>query len=198
MDHASTLPAIVMILVRSHMVITPLVRRMAAAFALLALAIPCSAVPLVEVGVDAATSSGTTFDHRWKLSFGSGHASLTLRSDWREHLRQAVTDLGLSGVRYHGLFDDDMGVITAPGVYNWSSIDSTWDFLLSLNVRPIVELSFMPAFVANCSWHGHCPADPVGCEGYWCTQCNGHGAVGPVVNPTAPACTRLEFHYQES
>ena len=53
----------------------------------------------------------------------------------------------------------------------------------------------MPAFVANCSWHGHCKANPLGCEGYWCTQCNGHG-VGPVVNPGAPACTALEFHYQ--
>ena len=111
------------------------------------------------------------------------------------HLKQAVTDLGLRGVRYHGLFDDDMAVVTAPNTYNWTAIDSTWDYLLSLGVRPIVELSFMPAFVANCSWHGHCQPNPVGCEGYWCTQCNGHG-VGPVVNPTAPGCTRLEFHYQ--
>ena len=53
----------------------------------------------------------------------------------------------------------------------------------------------MPAFIANCSWHGHCKEDPLGCEGYWCTQCNDQG-VGPVVNPSAPACKSLEFHYQ--
>ena len=88
--------------------------------------------------------------------------------------------------RYHGLFDDDMHVVTAPGTYDFSAIDSTWDFLLASGVRPIVELSFMPAFIANCSWHGHCKENPLGCEGYWCTQCNGNG-VGPVVNPSAPA-----------
>ena len=164
--------------------------------ALLPLVAASVAVIDVEVATTSSVSDAWPFNHNWKQSFGSGHASLTLRSDWRSHLSQAVTDLGLRGVRYHGLFDDDMGVVIAPGVYNWTSIDSTWDYLLSLGVRPIVELSFMPAFVANCSWQGHCKPDPVGCEGYWCTQCNGHTDVGPVVNPEAPACTRLEFHYQ--
>ena len=40
---------------------------------------------------------------------GSGHAALTVREDWQTHLKQAVRDLGLAGVRYHGIFDDDMG-----------------------------------------------------------------------------------------
>ena len=151
-----------------------------------------SAVSL-EVSIDATV--GTSFEHRWKRSFGSGHASLSLRSDWRSHLLKARTQLGLGGVRYHGLFDDDMSVVVAPGVYNFTAIDSTWDFLLKAGVRPIVELSFMPAFIANCSWHGHCRQDAIGCQGYWCTQCNGHG-VGPIVNPTAAPCTRLEFWYQ--
>ena len=147
------------------------------------------------VNVTVSTTGGAPFEHRWKRSFGSGHASLTLRADWRSHLTAAATELGLAGVRYHGLFDDDMHVVTAPGKYDFSAVDSTWDFLIASGVRPIVELSFMPAFVANCSWHGHCKPNPLGCEGYWCTQCDGHG-VGPVVNPGAPACTSLEFHYQ--
>ena len=168
----------------------------------------------VTVVVDAtgATAAGTSatggtpFEHRWKRSFGSGHAALTLRDDWRSHLQQAATELGLQGVRYHGLYDDDMGpVVTRSGnvpggalQFNWTLVDSTWDFLLSRGVRPIVELSFMPAFIANCSWHGHCPPDPPGCEGWGCTTCGGKGVLPPAeyVNPLAPACRALEFHYQ--
>lgn len=44
------------------------------------------------------------------------------------------------------MFMDDMGpVVTGYGEYNWTLLDSTWDFLLASGVRPIVELSFMPA-----------------------------------------------------
>ena len=166
---------------------------------------PAPAPAAVEVVVDAADANAATpFVHRWKRSFGSGHAALTLRDDWRAHMRQAADELGMQGVRYHGLFDDDMGPVVTRGadggqlVYNWTLVDSTWDALLAQGVRPIVELSFMPAFIANCSWHGHCKENAPGCEGYWCTQCNGKGVLAPAdyVNPSAPACHSLEFHYQ--
>ena len=165
--------------------------------ALATVGVAVATAPAVPVSVAVDATDSVPFVHRWKRSFGSGHASLTLRSDWRKHLTQAVGDLGLTGVRYHGLFDDDMAVVPGPmGAYNFTLIDSTWDFLLQSGVTPIVELSFMPAFIANCTWHGHCKQDKIGCTGYWCTQCSGHG-VGPVVNPHAPSkCTRLEFWYQ--
>jgi xylan 1,4-beta-xylosidase len=169
-------------------------------FTVFTLIIPTIAATHRHVDVTVDAFSTTAFEHKWKRSFGSGHASLTLRSDWRRHLKRAAQELGLEGVRYHGLFDDDMGpVVTVEGGitrYNFTALDSTWDFLLSSGVRPIVELSFMPAFVANCAWHGHCQENARNCTGYWCTQCNGHG-VGPIVNPGAPAnCSNLEFHYQ--
>lgn len=109
------------------------------------------AVP-VSVVVDA-TAAATPFPPYWKRSFGSGHAALTLRDDWREHLRMAVQQLGLQGVRYHGIFDDDMGpVVRAPGEYNFSLVLDTWEYQVSLGLVPIVELSFMPAILANCTW----------------------------------------------
>ena len=64
----------------------------------------------VEVEVDLASPT-TPFPHYWSRSFGSGHARLSLRKDWQAHLKQAVDDLGLGGVRYHGIFDDDMGPV---------------------------------------------------------------------------------------
>jgi xylan 1,4-beta-xylosidase len=39
---------------------------------------------------------------------GSGHASLTLREDWRQHMRNTKRDIGFKYVRFHGILDDDM------------------------------------------------------------------------------------------
>ena len=144
-------------------------------------AIALSALP-VRVDVDTLAPT-TPFEHRWKRSFGSGHAALTLRPDYRAHLKMAREQLGLQGVRYHGLFDDDMGpVVRLDGgrpVYNFTALFSTWDYMLSIGVRPIVELSFMPAWLANCSWDGG------GID--W------HGP--PVGPPGAPKCRAHTFAY---
>ena len=149
-----------------------------AAFLIGQLVAAAAATPYrADVSVDLrAPDSFTPFKHYWKRSFGSGHAALTLRADWRTHLADAVADLGLAGVRYHGIFDDDMGPVVPSREalrakeYNFSLIDATWDYQVGLGVVPLVELSFMPAVLANCSWHG--------------------------VNSGAPPCTRTEFHYQ--
>jgi hypothetical protein len=157
---------------------------------------------VVDVHVDAAQSMGSPFVHKWKRSFGSGHASLTLRDDWRQQATQAADELGMAGVRYHGIYGDDNGpVVTGTGEYNFTQILSTWDFLHQAHIKPVVELSFMPAFLANCSWHGHCVQNPVGCQGYscWrgdCKTVGGTPGFPPIVNPTAPACHAKEFHYQ--
>ena len=88
---------------------------------------------LVNVSVNLSDAGNANpFVHKWKRSFGSGHAALTLRDDWRQHLFRAVTEIGLAGVRYHGLFDDDMGpvvTIDAQGsfVYNWCVQDGGED-----------------------------------------------------------------------
>ena len=108
----------------------------------------------------------------------------------------------MGGVRFHGMFGDDMEpVVTAPGVYNFTQIDSTWDFLHGNQIQPVVALSFMPTVLANCSWHGHCVQNPVGCQGYscWrgdCKTVGGTPGFPPIVNPSAPACRAKEFHYQ--
>ena len=114
---------------------------------------PSPSGPPVPISVVVNTSApATNFPAYWKRSFGSGHAALTLRPDWQQHLRWARDQLGLRGVRYHGILDDDMGVVTAPRTYNFSRVLASWDFQLSLGLVPIVELSFMPAMLANCTW----------------------------------------------
>ena len=108
-------------------------------FPFLLLLSSASSSDVVDVDLSSARSP---FPHYWKRSFGSGHATLTLRPDWQSHLVQAVKELGLSGVRHHGLLDDDMGVVNVDGSYNFTNIESSWDFQRSHGVAPIVELSF--------------------------------------------------------
>jgi xylan 1,4-beta-xylosidase len=48
-----------------------------------------------------------------------------------------------------------MEVVIAPHVYNFSRISESWDYQVKLGVKPVVELSFMPAYLANCTWHGY-------------------------------------------
>eukprot|EP00038_Savillea_parva_P003148 m.121546 g.121546 ORF g.121546 m.121546 type:complete len:703 (+) comp11087_c2_seq2:78-2186(+) len=108
-------------------------------------------VTTVGVQLDGPTSP---LQHFWKASVGSGHAKLGLRDDWRQQLAAVHTDLGITGVRFHGSFDDDMGPVitgdpTAP-TYNFTLLDQLYDGIQHAGVTPIVELSFMPRVIANC------------------------------------------------
>ena len=105
------------------------------------------------ISIDASTT-GQEFNHVWKRSFGSGHAALGLRKDWQAQLARAANELGLQGVRQHGLLDDDVGIVVGHRQYNWTNVDILWDAIRATNSSPIVELSFMPSLLANCSWDG--------------------------------------------
>jgi xylan 1,4-beta-xylosidase len=147
-------------------------RRRSALFGLL-IAVAVASLPDVPVDVVVdLTATAAPFSHYWKKTFGSGHAALSLRADWQAHLKQAVTDLGLGGVRYHGIFDDDMGPVVTGGpgqrVYNFTLIDKSWDYQIGLGLKPVVELSFMPSALAGCTWH-HNETSNSTCKG-WCGE----------------------------
>lgn len=114
------------------------------------------------VSVDLS-GAPATLPHTWKRIFGSGHAALGLRPDYQAQLKQARDELGLVGVRAHGLFDDDMGpVVIGHRTYNFTLIKALWRSQVDLGLHPVVELSFMPSFLAGCSWSvrpGDCHAD---------------------------------------
>ena len=138
------------------------------------------------------------FVHSWKRSFGSGHAKLTRRPDWRQQLALAHMELGLHGARFHGTYDDDMSVVTPAGtahaatdlqcgwVYNFTMIDSMWDYLTSLDINVIVELSFMPCYLANCSWRGVNPTAT--------RQCQTSGVIRNYPGVTQPPVNFEDWH----
>jgi len=104
------------------------------------------------------------FPHFWEQMFGSGRAILSLRDDYRSDLRTVRDATGLQYVRFHGIFDDEVGVYDK-GAYNFSYVDRIYDGLLANNVRPFVELSFMPKDLAasqtpHAFWYKPLPNPP--------------------------------------
>ncbi|MGC2110389.1 MAG: glycosyl hydrolase family 39 [Candidatus Korobacteraceae bacterium] len=95
-----------------------------------------------------ASASAHPFPHYWEQMFGSGRAVLSLRDSYRRDLRAVHQITGFQYVRFHGILLDDVGVYDEDKqghpIYNFSYVDQIYDGLLANNVKPFVELSFMP------------------------------------------------------
>jgi xylan 1,4-beta-xylosidase len=85
----------------------------------------------------------------WKKLITAGRAAEGLREDWRNQLREAQREIGFEYIRFHGVFHDDMMIYhedkDGNPYFNWQYFDSLMDFLRSVNLRPILELSFTPS-----------------------------------------------------
>jgi xylan 1,4-beta-xylosidase len=102
---------------------------------------------------------------------GAGRAEEGLRADWQEQLATVQREIGFHYLRMHGLLCDEMGVYTEdkqgnPEI-NFQYVDSLYDALLKLHIRPFVELTFMPSKLASGNttvfwWKGNTslPKDP--------------------------------------
>jgi xylan 1,4-beta-xylosidase len=108
-------------------------------------------MPTVEFLCDLS-QRGTPLPHCWEHTVGSGHALLALRADWQAQLRHCHEDLGFQYVRFHGLLSDDVGTLIRNQVGlldSFFNADRIVDFLLSVGMKPFVELSFMPEALAS-------------------------------------------------
>jgi xylan 1,4-beta-xylosidase len=89
------------------------------------------------------------FAPNWKKLITSGRAAEGLRQDWRNHLEVVQKEIGFEYVRFHGIFSDEMMVCNLDEqnniIYNWTYVDNLFDYLLKVNIKPFVELGFMPS-----------------------------------------------------
>jgi xylan 1,4-beta-xylosidase len=94
----------------------------------------------------------TALPHFWEHTVGSGRAALALRADWQKQMRRTHDELGIRHVRFHGILCDDMGTLVCESdelLYSFFNADQIFDFLLSIGMRPFVELSFMPSTLSS-------------------------------------------------
>lgn len=99
--------------------------------------------------LDGAT---TPLPHFWEHTVGSGHAPLALRADWQRQLKQAHSELGFRHVRFHGILSHPMDTLITQDdkpLYSFFNADQIFDFLLSIGMKPLVELSFMPLTLSS-------------------------------------------------
>jgi xylan 1,4-beta-xylosidase len=89
----------------------------------------------------------------FKECIGAGRANEGLRADWQEQLKYVKKECGFKYIRMHGLLTDDMGVYredrSGNPQYNFQYIDVLYDFILSIDMKPFVELGFMPNALAS-------------------------------------------------
>ncbi len=115
----------------------------------------------VLISVDAQAVSGK-LDRVWRMvgaeRLSQLHSDGTeqggeIATEFAEALRLARADLGATMVRAHAILHDDNAVVHRDAVgalhFDFTRVDAIYDQLLGLGLRPIVELSFMPAALAR-------------------------------------------------
>jgi xylan 1,4-beta-xylosidase len=107
--------------------------------------------PVLPVEIDVTSDIGP-LEHKWSRCIGSDRASITLRESWRNDLVRFQKEAGIERVRFHGILNDDMGVMPgglAGKIPNFQNVDEAFDGILDRGVEPFVELSFMPGRLAS-------------------------------------------------
>lgn len=91
--------------------------------------------------------------HTWRRIVNVGYARDLLLEEIRERLKQAQSEIGFEYLRFHGIFDDDMHVYFETTqhqpFFNFAYVDMVLDFAIELDLKPFVELSFMPELLAK-------------------------------------------------
>jgi xylan 1,4-beta-xylosidase len=89
----------------------------------------------------------------FKTCVGAGRANEGLRADWQQQLAVAHKECGFKYIRMHGLLTDDMAVYREDGKgnpeYNYQYVDALYDYIVSIGMKPFVELGFMPSALAS-------------------------------------------------
>lgn len=95
------------------------------------------------------------FDRYFQRGIGSCHAYLTLREDFRDHVREVQREIGFEGIRFHGIFNDYTGVVhggpderDGPPL-NFQNVTKIYEFFVKQGMKPFVEIGFMPSRLAS-------------------------------------------------
>ena len=108
--------------------------------------------PIVTLSLSGA-ATGPALRKPWKNAIAVGRAYELLRSDVLDHLSVLQQAIGYRMCRFHGLFHDEMTVVTrlpdGSLAFRWHQIDKIFDSLLEIGLQPFVELNPMPTALAS-------------------------------------------------
>jgi len=140
----------------------------------------------VTIAVDAGTGATLgAWNRFYERAVAADHAHTFICTKYGRNiqnaLRKAHAQAGFQYVRFHGIFNDDVGVYKedASGMplYDWSGLDAVYDSIIAAGMRPMVEISFTPAALASDPtkiqtqlwYNGRSPniSPPTGASGDW-------------------------------
>lgn len=99
-----------------------------------------------------AQIKGTKLKHTWRTLLTFGSAAEGLLNEVQSHIRTIQSSVGFRYARFHGLLDDEMFVCGEENGrirYSFSRVFELCDFLISIGLKPMAELSFMPQALAS-------------------------------------------------
>ena len=97
------------------------------------------------------------FNNAADFCIGTGRMGLAMQQEYQEQLKIVQEQIGFSHIRGHGLFCDDMAICHQykdkqgrdRTEYNFTYLDRVMDSYMRLNIRPFLELGFMPQDLAS-------------------------------------------------
>jgi xylan 1,4-beta-xylosidase len=127
-------------------------KKTALLFWILQIAASIHVVAQRAINIDFNKTSGK-LNMMFKECVGAGRANEGLRADWQQQLAYVKKQCGFKYIRMHGLLTDDMAVYTTDRKgnpqYNFMYVDVLMDYLQSIDMKPFVELGFMPNALAS-------------------------------------------------
>jgi xylan 1,4-beta-xylosidase len=109
--------------------------------------VPCK---MIEVKVDEYKKN---LVHSFKTFTGVGRAKEFLMGRVQKELIQLQKEVGFQYVKFHGLLDDSMMLYNedrdGKPYLTFHYIDELLDFLMSIKLKPLIQLSFMPRLLAK-------------------------------------------------
>lgn len=107
-------------------------------------------VPGCRVSMEEKT---THLKHTWKKILNVSNAYDVLNMSIQRSLAMAQEEIGFEYLHFHGIFDDTMRVYyeksNGTPVFNFHYIDQIIDFMLSVGLKPYLELGWMPERLAS-------------------------------------------------
>lgn len=114
---------------------------------------PASNQYVDEIHVEKISTSASfkKLTHNFKNFVSVGRAKELLNTNIQRMLTDLQTQIGYKYIKFHGILSDDMMVVSRTGgklSFHYALVDQVIDFLLSIGLKPLIQLSFMPRELA--------------------------------------------------
>lgn len=107
----------------------------------------------IEGGSINYSSNGIKLNHNYRTLCCVGSARQFLYADIQQMLRLLQQEVNFKYVKFHGLLSDEMMVYKENELgipsYSFTLIDKVIDFIMEVNLKPLIQLSFMPRDLAS-------------------------------------------------